>query len=154
MSLETSDFLQADDINKVFKVVDAVAMGFTCDEDIENYLGLNSGSRQGRYYRLAAEKLGLIINLANNASLTPTGQLFISYSLNNRSLLAQNLIASLIASLPVFSKVISHFRTSGQINIEDLRAYFISIYPGEESTASRRFSTFMNYIRYLGLPVQ
>ena len=73
-----------------------------------------------------------------------------NYSLNNRALLAQNLIAS----LPVFSTVISHFRTSGQIKIEDLRAYFISIYPGEESTASRRFSTFMNYIRYLGLPVQ
>lgn len=113
-------------------------------------MGLNSGSRQGRYYRLAAEKLGLIINFANNASLTPTGQLFSNYSLNGRALLAQNLIAS----LPVFSTVISHFRTSGQINIEDLRAYFISIYPGEESTASRRFSTFMNYIRYLGLPVQ
>ena len=76
MSLETSDFLQADDINKVFQVVDAVASGSTSDEDIENYLGLNSGSRQGRYYRLAAEKLGLIINFANNASLTPTGQLF------------------------------------------------------------------------------
>lgn len=150
MSLETSDFLQADDINKVFQVVDAVASGSTSDEDIENYLGLNSGSRQGRYYRLAAEKLGLIINFANNASLTPTGQLFSNYSLNGRALLAQNLIAS----LPVFSTVISHFRTSGQINIEDLRAYFISIYPGEESTASRRFSTFMNYIRYLGLPVQ
>ncbi|MGL1831695.1 UNVERIFIED_CONTAM: hypothetical protein GN151_15070 [Acinetobacter sp. HSTU-ASm16] len=150
MSLVTSDFLQADDINKVFQVVDAVASGSTSDEDIENYLGLNSGSRQGRYYRLAAEKLGLIINFANNASLTPTGQLFSNYSLNNRALLAQNLIAS----LPVFSTVISHFRTSGQINIEDLRAYFISIYPGEESTASRRFSTFMNYIRYLGLPVQ
>ncbi|WP_462176692.1 DUF7226 domain-containing protein [Acinetobacter baumannii] len=150
MSLETSDFLQADDINKVFQVVDAVASGSTSDEDIENYLGLNSGSRQGRYYRLAAEKLGLIINFANNASLTPTGQLFSNYSLNNRALLAQNLIAS----LPVFSTVISHFRTSGQIKIEDLRAYFISIYPGEESTASRRFSTFMNYIRYLGLPVQ
>ena len=71
MSLETSDFLQADDINKVFQVVDAVASGSTSDEDIENYLGLNSGSRQGRYYRLAAEKLGLIINFANNASLTP-----------------------------------------------------------------------------------
>lgn len=150
MSLETSDFLQADDINKVFQVVDAVASGSTSDEDIENYLGLNSGSRQGRYYRLAAEKLGLIINFENNASLTPTGQLFSNYSLNNRALLAQNLIAS----LPVFSTVISHFRTSGQINIEDLRAYFISIYPGEESTALRRFSTFMNYIRYLGLPVQ
>jgi len=150
VSLETSDFLQADDINKVFQVVEAVASGSTSDEDIENYLGLNSGSRQGRYYRLAAEKLGLIINFANNASLTPTGQLFSNYSLNNRALLAQNLIAS----LPVFSTVISHFRTSGQIKIEDLRAYFISIYPGEESTASRRFSTFMNYIRYLGLPVQ
>jgi len=150
VSLETSDFLQADDINKVFQVVDAVTLGSTSDEDIENYLGLNSGSRQGRYYRLAAEKLGLIINFENNASLTPTGQLFSNYSLNNRALLAQNLIAS----LPVFSTVISHFRTSGQINIEDLRAYFISIYPGEESTALRRFSTFMNYIRYLGLPVQ
>lgn len=150
MSLETSDFLQADDINKVFAVVIAVSQNLITDQQIETYLGLDSGSRQGRYYRLAAQKLGLIANFENNATLTATGQLFINYSLNQRAILAQNLIAS----LPVFSTVISHFRTSGQINIEDLRAYFISIYPGEESTASRRFSTFMNYIRYLGLPVQ
>ena len=150
MYLETSDFLQADDINKVFRVVEAVSSGLITDEQIENYLGLNSGSRQGRYYRLAAEKLGLIINSENNASLTLTGQLFISSSLNDRAVLAQNLIAS----LPVFSKVISNFRANGQININELRTYFIDIYPGEESTASRRFSTFMQYIRYIGLPVQ
>lgn len=150
MYLETSDFLQADDINKVFRVVEAVSSGLITDEQIENYLGLNSGSRQGRYYRLAAEKLGLIINFENNASLTPTGQLFISSSLNERAVLAQNLIVS----LPVFSKVISNFRANGQININELRTYFIDIYPGEESTASRRFSTFMQYIRYIGLPVQ
>lgn len=150
MCLETSDFLQADDINKVFRVVEAVSSGLITDEQIENYLGLNSGSRQGRYYRLAAEKLGLIINSENNASLTLTGQLFISSSLNDRAVLAQNLIAS----LPVFSKVISNFRANGQININELRTYFIDIYPGEESTASRRFSTFMQYIRYIGLPVQ
>lgn len=150
MCLETSDFLQADDINKVFGVVEAVSSGLITDEQIENYLGLNSGSRQGRYYRLAAEKLGLIINSENNASLTATGQLFISSSLNNRAVLAQNLIAS----LPVFSKVISNFRAKGQININELRTYFIDIYPGEESTALRRFSTFMQYIRYIGLPVQ
>lgn len=150
MCLETSDFLQADDINKVFRVVEAVSSGLITDEQIENYLGLNSGSRQGRYYRLAAEKLGLIINSENNASLTPTGQLFISFSLNDRAVLAQNLIAS----LPVFSKVISNFRANGQININELKTYFIDIYPGEESTASRRFSTFMQYIRYIGLPVQ
>lgn len=150
MGLETSDFLQADDINKVFRVVEAVSSGLITDEQIENYLGLNSGSRQGRYYRLAAEKLGLIINSENNASLTPTGQLFISSSLNDRAVLAQNLITS----LPVFSKVISNFRANGQININELRTYFIDIYLGEESTASRRFSTFMQYIRYIGLPVQ
>lgn len=150
MYLETSDFLQADDINKVFRVVEAVSSGLITDEQIENYLGLNSGSRQGRYYRLAAEKLGLIINSENNASLTLTGQLFISSSLNERAVLAQNLIVS----LPVFSKVISNFRANGQININELRTYFIDIYPGEESTASRRFSTFMQYIRYIGLPVQ
>ena len=108
MSLETSDFLQADDINKVFRVVEAVSLGFVTDEQIENYLGLNSGSRQGRYYRLAAEKIGLIINSENNASLTTTGQLFINSSLNDRAILAQNLIAS----LPVFAQVISYFRTN------------------------------------------
>ncbi|HRN43330.1 DUF7226 domain-containing protein [Acinetobacter guillouiae] len=150
MSLETSDFLQADDINKVFRVVEAVSLGFVTDEQIENYLGLNSGSRQGRYYRLAAEKIGLIINSENNASLTTTGQLFINSSLNDRAILAQNLIAS----LPVFAQVISYFRTNSPISINQLNTYFLSIYPGEASTASRRFSTFMNYIRYLGLPIQ
>ncbi|EHU1922620.1 hypothetical protein AXE41_RS12545 [Acinetobacter baumannii] len=149
MSLETSDFLQADDINKVFRVVEAVSAGLITDEQIENYLGLNSKSRQGRYYRLAAEKIGLIINSENNASLTTTGQFFINSSLNERAILAQNLIAS----LPVFSQVISHFRGNIPININQLNSYFLSIYPGEASTAARRFSTFMNYIRYLGLPI-
>lgn len=149
MSLETSDFLQADDINKVFGVVEAVSAGLITDEQIENYLGLNSKSRQGRYYRLAAEKIGLIINSENNASLTTTGQFFINSSLNERAILAQNLIAS----LPVFSQVISHFRGNISININQLNSYFLSIYPGEASTAARRFSTFMNYIRYLGLPI-
>ena len=99
---------------------------------------------------LAAEKIGLIINSENNASLTTTGQLFINSSLNDRAILAQNLIAS----LPVFAQVISYFRTNSPISINQLNTYFLSIYPGEASTASRRFSTFMNYIRYLGLPIQ
>lgn len=51
-------FLQADDLYKVIQVAIAVNNRFTSDSDIERFIGLNSAGRQGRYYRLAAEKLG------------------------------------------------------------------------------------------------
>jgi len=149
MSLETSDFLQADDINKVFQVVEAVASGSTSDEDIENYLGLNSGSRQGRYYRLAAEKLGFIQNNDNLAVLTQRGQTFYNASLTGRT----NEARSLIASSPVFANVINHFRNQNPINRNDLYDYFLSIYPGASTTAQRRFSTFEKYMAYLNLQI-
>lgn len=149
MSLETSDFLQADDIEKVFFVVDAVASGQTTDSQIEAYLGLASGSRQGRYYRLAAEKLGLIVNNDNFAILTQRGQAFFNASASVKTIEARNLIAS----SPVFANVINHFRHQNPIRGSDLYQYFVNIYPGADSTAQRRFSTFRKYMSYLNLEI-
>ncbi|QXA07327.1 hypothetical protein I6L27_15715 [Acinetobacter pittii] len=149
MPLETSDFLQADDIEKVFLVVDAVATGAATDSQIEAYLGLDSGSRQGRYYRLAAEKLGLIMNNDNSAILTQRGQVFYTAPLAVKTNEARNLIAS----SPVFANVINHFRHQNPINRNDLYKYFIDIYPGSDLTAQRRFSTFQKYMAYLNLSV-
>lgn len=74
MAIETSDFPQADRLQQVGEVAIAVSKGNHTDDDIENYIGLESSGRQGRYYRLAAEILGLVTNEANNAELTPVGK--------------------------------------------------------------------------------
>ena len=46
--METEDFLQADDIFKVMQVPVAVFNGKKTDDEIENFLGMNSEWRQGR----------------------------------------------------------------------------------------------------------
>lgn len=58
MPIDTSNFLQAI-ILKVMLVPFAVHNGHHTDDAMENYIGVDSNGRQGRYYRLAAEKAGI-----------------------------------------------------------------------------------------------
>lgn len=151
--INSSDFLQADDINKVILVVKAVHAGNHTDDQIESYIGVNSAGRQGRYYRLAAEKLGFVElqpQRDNHTVLTPKGQQFIA-----RPNQQKNDLISAIRSLPVFSSALAHITRCNQkgepINI---KTWFINSYPGEESTAERRYSTFIKYLEYCGITYQ
>lgn len=143
--METSDFLQADDIYKVILVPLAVAQGLVTDDEIELFIGTNSEGRQGRYYRLAAEKFGLIVNSGNYSSLTRHGEQFVAIPKSERI----GFLANQMQNMPVFSSAIAYLRSTPSNKI-DIRTWFLSQYPGSQITADRRFSTFSKYLSAAG----
>ena len=146
--METSDFLQADDIFKVFRVPLAVSAGRETDDEIEEFIGTNSAGRQGRYYRLAAEKFGLVGNLNNRSFLTEQGRYFLTLQ-DDRSRI--EFIATTMRGIKVFSQAIQYLEgTNPRPNVSNLKDWFIGNYPGSANTAERRFSTFEKYLRVTG----
>jgi len=73
---------QADVLNEVIRTVEAVAGGAETFQDIASILG--KVERQGRYYRLAAQIIGLLDNHDNRAYLTEAGSQFIAASTLDR----------------------------------------------------------------------
>lgn len=118
--METSDFLQADDIYKVILVPLAVAQGLVTDDEIELFIGTNSEGRQGRYYRLAAEKFGLIVNSGNYSSLTRHGEQFVAIPKSERI----GFLANQMQNMPVFSECNSIFAENTPSNKIDIRTWF------------------------------
>lgn len=143
--MDTSDFLQADDIHKVVNVPSAVQCGYVTDDTIEQFIGADSQGRQGRYYRLAAEKFGLVVNNGNCSSLTILGTQFVSLENAQKIVFLRNQMLG----MPVFSDAIDYLQNtpSHQINLRD---WFLRQYPGSQVTAERRFSTFQKYLRVTG----
>ncbi|MFH4333583.1 hypothetical protein WAJ64_22025, partial [Acinetobacter baumannii] len=81
----------------------AVHNGHHTDDAMENYIGVDSNGRQGRYYRLAAEKLGLVELIRNNHTiLTPIGQNFVTFNKSQQD----QYMDSAIRNLPVFAAAI------------------------------------------------
>ena len=60
MKISITQVPQADELSKVILAVEAVSQENTTDKRIADYVGFTD--RQGRYYRLAAEILGLLTN--------------------------------------------------------------------------------------------
>lgn len=143
----TADFPQADRLEQVGQVAVAIAKGNRADEEIESFIGLDSGGRQGRYYRLAAEVLGLISNQYNYAVLTPLGEEFATL---NSSSARMDFLARCLVDTPVFHEALRYIHKHNP-NDEQLRLWFLSFYPGAKSTADRRFHTFISYLCDAGL---
>lgn len=138
----TADFPQADKLNQVGEVVIAVANGNHDDANIEKYIGLGSGGRQGRYYRKAAEILGLIINDHNNSVLTLLGEEFSKLKTEKAK---TDFLARCILETPVFKEALVYIYQF-KPTADQLHLWFLKFYPGLQNTANRRFSTFMNYL--------
>ncbi len=147
MAIETSDFPQADRLQQVGEVAIAVSKGNHTDDDIENYIGLESSGRQGRYYRLAAEILGLVTNEANNAELTPVGKEYSTLSSDSSRI---DFLGRCLIETKVFNEALRYIH---KYNPDDkkLKLWFRTLYPGAISTADRRFSTFISYINEANL---
>ncbi|HQU09722.1 MAG TPA: hypothetical protein PLV25_07155, partial [Opitutales bacterium] len=143
----TADFPQADRLEQVGEVALAVSKKLHSDDEIEAYIGLDSGARQGRYYRLAAEVLGLITNQQNYAVLTPLGEEFASL---NSAAAKMDFLARCLVETPVFHQAL-HYIHQHNPSDNQLKLWFRTFYPGAQSTADRRFHTFMSYIREAGL---
>ncbi len=147
MRVTTSEFPQADRLEQVGQVAVAIANGKQSDEEIESFIGLGSGGRQGRYYRLAAEVMGLISNQYNYAVLTPLGEEFTT--LNGASA-RMDFLARCLVETPVFHEALRYIHKHSPTDIQ-LKQWFRSFYPGSKNTADRRFHTFINYLRDAGL---
>ena len=145
--LRTDDFLQADRLQQVGEVAFAVSKGNVADDDIEKYIDLDSAGRQGRYYRLAAQKLGLIENHDNHSVLTPLGEEFSKLVTEATRL---DFLARCLIEAPVFKDALQYIEKTKPSD-QQLRVWFKSIYPGSTTTANRRFSTLMNYLKDTGL---
>lgn len=145
--VDTSDFPQADRLEQVGKVAIAVAKGNRSDDEIEDFIGLGSAGRQGRYYRRAAEILGLITTSQNYSSLTALGKEFASIS---SSTARSDFLAQCLLETPVFRAALDYIFAKKPSEAQ-LRAWFRNFYPGESSTAGRRYSTFRNYLFECGL---
>lgn len=147
MTIKTSDFPQADKLEQVGEVAIAISKGNYTDDDIESYIGLESSGRQGRYYRLAAEILGLVVNEANNAKLTPLGK---EYSKLSNTSSRLDFLGRCLIETKVFNEALKYIHKY-QPDDKKLKLWFRSLYPGAKSTADRRFTTFLNYIHQANL---
>lgn len=143
----TADFPQADRLAQVGQVAMAIADGNHNDEGIESFIGLDSAGRQGRYYRLAAEILGLISNQHNYSVLTPSGEEFSKLKSDGARM---DFLAQRLVETPVFQEALRYIHEH-KPNDKQLKLWFRAFYPGAENTADRRFHTFISYLRDAGL---
>ena len=138
-----SDFPQADRLVQVGRVAAAIAAGRHSDAEIEAFIGLASDGRQGRYYRRAAEVLGLISTQENYSSLTELGVEYNSLGIDTARM---DFLARCLIETPVFREALRYIHLHKPDDAR-LRQWFRSYYPGAQTTADRRFSTFASYLR-------
>lgn len=145
--IKTVDFPQADRLEQVGQVALAVALGNHADKEIEAYIGLASKGRQGRYYRSAAEVLGLISNKRNHAILTPIGEEFATLKSAGARM---DFLGRCLVETPVFHSALRYIHQHNPTD-EQLKLWFRSFYPGTIVTGNRRFNTLVSYLRDAGL---
>ncbi len=141
--VDKSDFPQADRLEQVGHVATAINLGKHSDAEIEAFIGLASDGRQGRYYRRAAEVLGLITTQDNYSSLTELGQ---EYNTLGPDAAKKDFLARCLIETPVFREALRYIHQHKPDDAK-LRQWFRVYYPGAQSTADRRFSTFTSYLR-------
>ncbi|HJP58879.1 MAG TPA: hypothetical protein VJ865_02735 [Gemmatimonadaceae bacterium] len=149
MPLTTEDFPQADKLHQVGMVADAVRAGHTSDKGIEEFIGLASENRQGRYYRKTAENLGLITTHQNVSQLTELGRAFTDLATRAER---RDFLATLLSGTPLFA-TIGQFIAAAKPSEVQLRQYITSLYPGALSTGQRRVSSVLSYLRDANLAV-
>ena len=140
--VKTIDFLQADKLKKVGETAIAVSKGKRTDDEIERSIGLHSNGRQGRYYRHAAEILGLIHNHSNYSNLTPLGEEFVTLQTQAA---CYDFLSRCLTEAPVFQEALRYIYKYNPPH-DQLLKWFQTSYPGSIKTANRRFSTFLNYL--------
>lgn len=143
MRVPSDEIPQADNLIDVIRTVIAVSQGARTFQQIAQ--AINKVERQGRYYRKAAEIIGLISNDNNQAILTSLGQLFIQ---SDPTLTNPILLKGVLTSR-VFQRIIPFLESKG--NIGATRAEFetflnITADLGADTMVPRRISTVISWL--------
>lgn len=137
---------QANNLTKVGMVVIAVYENKCSFQEISESIKFTD--RQGRYYRKAAEILGLIETSKRNQShLTEAGQLFIKSYLNTRDILAA--IRPSLLSIPLLREVYERVSNIPDVNENDLLKALMELSGVDKKnvTIIRRLSTFVSWLK-------
>ncbi len=149
MKIPSDEIPQADILEDVVRTVICVAKGGKSFQDIATAIG--KVERQGRYYRKAAEILGLIATpVRNHSVLTPAGQEFIETdpSIRNPRFLGAVLSARIFQRLIPFLEL----KKATGVTREEIVDFIISVADiTTDSMAPRRFSSVVAWLEAVGL---
>jgi hypothetical protein len=147
--ITSSDLPQADRLESVLLTVIAVGNNAQTDIEIANKIpGIKGDSRQGRYYRNAAQMLGFIVNRRNNASLTSKG-----VELLNNPVLTNPMFIASVLNLEIYQKLFPFLELYPQGRTrEQVLQYLQSIADPSmgSSMLPRRISTILAWPRAIG----
>ena len=150
MKIKSSDIPQADKIESVLKTIIAVGNNKRTDIEIANSIeGIRGDSRQGRYYRRAAELLGFITNSRNNAALTRRGELFMSSPTMTNPIVLQSVL-----ELKLYQNLIPFMELYPEgLSREEIMNFLSTIADPNmgESMIQRRISTILAWPKTLGI---
>jgi hypothetical protein len=149
MRIPTEEIPQADELSDVAEVVRAVAGGATTFQGIADAIG--KVYRQGRYYRRAAEILGLVESAGPNASqLTALGRDF-AVATNARG---KAILLRAVAGAQVFQRVMPFLESKlpGGCTPEDFKGFLDGVTePTGETMMPRRAHTIISWLKSVGL---
>ncbi|MGB7202013.1 MAG: hypothetical protein WBD16_07060, partial [Pyrinomonadaceae bacterium] len=149
MRIQSFEVPQADRLETVIHIVINVANGARTDAEIIHNIADLGTTRQGRYYRLAAELLGFITNQSNNAQLTAKGEQFTQNpTLDNPSFIASVLGLEVIQRLLPYIELFPEGLTREQIEtyLESIVAIGIG-----ESMIHRRVMTILSWLKTINV---
>jgi len=145
MIIESKEVPQANSLLSVVQAIVNIGNGARKDEEIIRNIPNLTADRQGRYYRLIGELLGLVNNVHNNATLTGSG--FQVY--NNPTTQNPHLIAGILG-MRVFQIVLPFIELRGTVTHQDLVDYLVQLdVPLAYSTIDRRVSSLLAWLREL-----
>lgn len=149
MRVPSDEIPQADNLIDVVRTVIAVSQGARTFQQIAQFIG--KVERQGRYYRKAAEIIGLISTPNTNQSiLTPLGQTFVqSDPVSTNPALLKGVLNSRI-----FQRIIPFLESKGAggVSRDEFEIFLITTADfGADSMASRRISTIISWLVDLGI---
>lgn len=145
-SFHSEDVPQADILEDVVATARAVAGGARSDQDIAR--AIRKDPRQGRYYRRAAEIVGLTLRRHPNLSeLSELGQAVVSETdaQHRRVLLSEAVMRA-----DVFRDTFEYIRATQGVTVRDVRRYLLDRGLGR-SVAYRRAHTILSWLRELDL---
>jgi hypothetical protein len=149
MRVPIDEIPQADNLIDVVRTVIAVSQGARTFQQIAQSIG--KVERQGRYYRKAAEIVGMISTPSTNQSiLTPLGQTFVQSDpvLTNPALLKG------VLNSRIFQRIIPYLESKESIGVSRSEFEFFLITTadfGASSMAPRRISTIISWLVDLGI---
>jgi hypothetical protein len=145
MKIPSADIPQADKLSEIVQLVESVARGAETFQDFA--VEINKVDRQGRYYRRAAEIIGLIKNFKNRSELTPLGKELIKTPQHQRG----TFIQKAVLGATIFQRLIPFLeRHPRGVSRTKLRQFITEVANlGGEETARRRMSTIINWLETL-----